>query len=185
MEMAVKHLDHQFDAKLLYAEIRDKMNAVGHAGTLQFLLTHIQDQANDFTLKWTHGAGSLYDDHKKIWWARTADFSRLDDTFKGTYTESVIDQVRAIAATRGKKIGRVRVLTLNPKTCYSLHTDEEEFRYHIPLFTSGSSFFIANDVVDRMPVVGQLYEFKTDEAHTAVNAHKYEQRSHLVFDTYE
>lgn len=186
MDMAVKQIEAQFDSKLLQAELSDRMAAVGHQNTLQFILTHIPDYELPLGKnKWTHGAGSLFDDAKQKWWARTADFSKLDESFDGTYTASVIEQVRAIALTHGKKIGRVRVLTLAPKTCYSLHTDKEEFRFHIPLMTSGSSFFICNDLIDRMPVAGQLYKFQTNEPHTAVNAHKFEQRSHLVFDTYE
>lgn len=182
MELAVRQLDKQFDAKQLYTELLTLKEEVGHTKTLQFILTHHADPKGD---AWVYGAGSLYDDAKKKYWARTADFSKLTARLEGTYTSQVIDEVREIALSQGKKIGRVRILTLEPKTCYSLHTDDEEFRYHIPLFTSGSSFFIADDIIDRMPVTGQLYQFRTNEAHTAVNAHKTEQRSHLVFDTYE
>lgn len=182
MELAVRQLDAQFDSTQLYTELSGIMSDVGHTKTLQFLLTHHANPKGD---AWLYGAGSLYDDKLKRYWARTADFSKLTTRLDNTYSAQVIEEVRKIALTQGKKIGRVRILTLEPKTCYSLHTDEEEFRYHIPITTSSSSFFIANDIIDRMPVTGQLYQFRTDEAHTAVNAHKYEQRSHLVFDTYE
>ena len=184
--MAVKRLNAQFDAQLLFTELRTKMKEVGQQESNQFLLTpHPSHLLLNEQACWTMGAGSLYDDEAKRYWARTSDFSELHETFKGTQVGECVELVREIAFGFKKKIGRVRLLTLDPKTCYSLHTDKEEFRFHIPLFTSSSSFFVCNDLIDRMPVPGQLYLFKTDAPHTAVNAHKFEKRSHLVFDTFD
>ena len=183
MALAVKQINAQFDAKLLLQELEAKMIEVDQANSLQFLLTP-HPKASDKG-QWTYGAGSLYDDSIKQYWARTADFAKLNEAFKGTEIEACTEWVREIAHSFGKKIGRIRLLVLNPKTCYSLHTDEEEFRFHIPLFTSSSSFFVSDDMIDRMPVPGQLYLFKTNAPHTAVNANKHEKRGHLVFDTYE
>lgn len=183
MALAVKQLNAQFNAELLLKELEAKMAEVEQSNSLQFLLTPHPKSIDK--AQWTYGAGSLYDDATKKYWACTADFAKLNETFRGTAIAECTDLVREVAHTFGKKIGRIRLLVLNPKTCYSLHTDEEEFRFHIPLFTSSSSFFVSDDMIDRMPVPGQLYLFKTNAPHTAVNANKYEKRGHLVFDTYE
>ena len=134
-------------------------------------------------LQWTTGAGSLFNQRLKRYTSKTGDWTHLPSFFVGTYVEEVIEEVKKIASP--KKIGRVRLLTLLPKTCYSLHVDEEEFRFHIPIQTSHDSFFVSGTTIDRMPEVGQLYTFKTDEEHTAVNASLTEKRIHLVFDTYD
>lgn len=134
-------------------------------------------------LQWANGAGSLFNQRLKRYTSKTSDYTHLPSFFVGTYVEEVIENVKKIASP--KKIGRVRLLTLLPKTCYSLHIDEEEFRFHIPIQTSHDSFFVSGTTIDRMPEVGQLYTFKTDEEHTAVNASLTEKRIHLVFDTYD
>lgn len=186
MALAVKQLNLQFDAELLLKELHAKMVEVGQEKALQFLLTpHPSAKLPNESARWVYGAGSLFDDKFGRYWAKTADFAELHPSFIGTAVGECVELVREVAFAFKKKIGRVRVLTLNPKTCYSLHTDKEEFRFHIPLFTSSSSFFVSDDVIDRMPVAGQLYLFKTNAPHTAVNAHKYEHRSHLVFDTFD
>lgn len=134
-------------------------------------------------MHWTHGAGSLWNDSAHRYWAQTSDFSELNAELKGTYVEEVIKDVRRLAAP--KKIGRVRLLSLLPKTCYSLHKDAEEYRFHIPLVTNHSCFFISGNEIGRMETVGQLYTFNTRDEHTAVNADLRIIRRHLVFDTYE
>jgi len=185
MALAVRQLNAQFNAALLLNELMAKKDEVGQLDSNQFLLTpHSTAKLNE-QARWVHGAGSLYDEATKRYWARTADFAELHESFKGTALVECVDLVREIAFSFGKKIGRIRMLTLDPKTCYSLHTDKEEFRFHIPLLTSSSSFFVCDEQIDRMPVPGQLYLFKTNAPHTAVNAHKFEQRSHLVFDTFD
>ena len=97
--------------------------------------------------------------------------------------EEVIERVREVASQDGVKIGRIRFMYLLPKTCYTLHVDLEEFRYHVPLVSNKRCFFVNADQVERMCGIGQLYRFRTREPHTAVNAST-ETRIHLVFDTY-
>lgn len=129
------------------------------------------------------GCGSLYDFKLRMFTNKTSDFTILNKMFVGTYIETVVDEVNKQAIIDGVNIGRVRILQLNPKTCYSLHQDPEEFRYHIPLITNDKCFFVNNDIIERMPMIGTLYKFRTKEMHTAVNA-SFEKRIHLVFDTY-
>lgn len=129
------------------------------------------------------GIGSLYCQTTARYVASTFDYTEFNSFFKDTYVEHIYSQVCQLAENLGIRIGRVRFLRLKAKTCYSLHVDPDEFRFHIPLRTSGKSFFIVANKVYRMPSVGSLYVLKTSEEHTAVNA-SFEDRDHMVFDTY-
>lgn len=114
----------------------------------------------------------------------TREFSYLAEEFKHTIVDDVIREVKKIALRDFKTmIGRVRLLRLKSKTCYSLHIDKEEFRFHIPLITNRSCFFVCGNELGRMEEVGRLYLFKTNLEHTAVNA-SHQERLHLVFDTW-
>ncbi len=131
------------------------------------------------------GIGSLYDSHSKKFIAHTSLFNQLNTPFKGTEMETIYESVKEIAERNyGVKIGRVRLMRLRPKSCYSYHIDPEEFRFHIPLKTNKNCFFVVDDIVARMTDENSLYILKTSEVHTAVNA-SFTNRDHLVFDTYK
>lgn len=132
---------------------------------------------------WFNGVGSLFDYDKGIFLSSTKDYNVTSKKLEGSYLAKVISEVESLAEHEGVKIGRIRIMQLPPKTCYTLHVDPEEFRYHIPLITSYQCFFIISQDVFRMPQVGRLYKFKTNSEHTAVNA-SFKNRLHLVFDTY-
>jgi len=131
---------------------------------------------------WECGIGTLSDWDNCIP-VTTEMFDTIHPALKGSYFEEVIQLVTDHARKYGDGIGRVRLMRLKPRTCYTLHMDPEEFRYHIPLITNDQSFFVVGDCIDRMKYVGQLYTLRTKEMHTAVNA-SYINRDHLVFDTY-
>jgi hypothetical protein len=168
---SVTLLDNTFHAKSI-------IRCLPHINELQIAITHSEGNPN-----WTDGVGSLYNSKLHMIDKWTNDYTVLNKYFVGTYLEQVVNEVNYVAATDGVKIGRIRLLTLEQKTCYSLHRDFEEFRYHIPLITNDKCFFVNNNIVEFMPEVGRLYRFKTKDLHTAVNA-SFEKRVHLVFDTY-
>jgi hypothetical protein len=145
------------------------------------------NKLNQFSLRetsdWFEGVGSLYDYDTKTWTNATSNFKAPCTKIAGTYLDHVIKVVEELGQEENVKIGRVRVMRLRPKTCLTLHKDTDEFRFHIPLQTSLKSFFVEGGIVERMPVVGRLYRFKTNNWHTAVNAST-EDRTHIVFDTY-
>lgn len=134
---------------------------------------------------WFDGTGSLYDYMSGEFTRTTSEFNKTNPLLEDSYIGSVIKAVRAFAKnTDVVNIGRIRIMRLKPKTCYTLHQDPEEFRYHIPLYTSSSALFIVDNEVGKMPTTGLLYRFKTNAPHTAVNA-SFHERVHLVFDTYK
>ena len=108
-------------------------------------------------------------------------FTEIHPLLAGSYTEEVCNIVRSISKLA---IGRVRLLGLNPKSCYSWHVDPDEIRYHIPLKTFYEAFFVVDEGVYRMPEAGHLYTILSTKPHTAINAAFNKRRTHLVFDTY-
>lgn len=76
--------------------------------------------------------------------------------------------------------GRVRMLTMKPKTTYSLHHDPDLWRVHIPLITNSDAFMFVDGKMWHMPV-GNVYLVKVEHHHLAVNAGN-ENRIHIVFD---
>jgi len=111
-----------------------------------------------------------------------SEFKILNAAFKGSYTAEVCEIVREYSE---HPIGRVRILSLSPKTCYSWHNDPDLIRYHIPIKTSHASFFVVEDLVYRMSELGKLYSLISTKYHTAVNSSFNSHRIHIVFDTYE
>lgn len=111
-----------------------------------------------------------------------SDFKILHYMFKDTYIAEVCEIVRNYSPYL---IGRVRILILNPKSCYSWHVDPDLVRYHIPIKTSKASFFIVEDGVFKMQEEGKLYSLISTKWHTALNAHFSKQRIHIVFNTYD
>lgn len=109
-----------------------------------------------------------------------ARFTRIAEPFQGSYTETVIEELK-----ESYKLGRIRFLTLAPRTNYSWHKDVEEMRLHIPLKTTLANFFIWQEgptlMADRMRNAGSVYLFHTKCYHTAVNGDN-ETRVHLVLN---
>lgn len=167
-----------FDASAIRYTIPDVTQLPEFDTWQQLSVTHSQSNAG-----WFSSVGSLFNYDLNIFDRHTEDFTILNQHFVGTYLEAVIAQVKEQAVFDKVEIGRIRFMYLQPKTCYTLHRDLEEFRYHIPIVTNPKCFFVNADKVERMPMIGRLYRFRTNEQHTAVNASN-DVRIHLVFDTY-
>lgn len=79
-----------------------------------------------------------------------------------------------------RDVGRVRVLTMKPKTTYSLHHDPDLWRVHIPLITNPDAFMFVDGKMWHLPA-GNAYLVKVKHHHLAINAGN-EDRIHIVFD---
>jgi hypothetical protein len=79
-----------------------------------------------------------------------------------------------------RDVGRVRMLTMKPKSTYSLHHDPDLWRVHIPLITNPDAFMFVDGKMWHLPV-GSAYLVKVEHHHLAVNAGN-ENRIHVVFD---
>lgn len=175
---SISNTARRFDAKAILATLPDLSTLPEFNTWQQLSVTH-----SEVSNSWFDSVGSLYNYKLGKFDRATHDFTILNQHFIGTYMEAAISEVKKQAIIDGVQIGRIRYMYLQPKTCYTLHTDPEEFRYHIPLVTNSKCFFVNGDVVERMPHVGWLYRFQTSVQHTAVNASN-DVRIHLVFDTY-
>ena len=91
------------------------------------------------------------------------------------------EELQKIAkAYNARDTGRVRMLTLQPNSCYSFHADKDGWRLHIPLVTNVDSFLVVDGKLWHLPV-GNIYLIKVLDFHCAMNAGT-ESRVHIVFD---
>lgn len=103
------------------------------------------------------------------------EFNKLNNVFKGTYLEKVVDDVN-----KKYNITRVRFMRMSDiKRAYSYHYDQTP-RLHIPLKTNDKCMFLVEDTIVRMPEEGALYWLDTTKIHTALNL-SWEERIHIVF----
>ena len=118
-------------------------------------------------------------------WESEVNWTEYIDMFKHLYTVRVAGKLlEEIAAKYNGKIGRLRYMVMDPKTCLTYHTDPYDvMRLHIPIITSDGAMFINDRQVDVMDQVGSVYKFNSTVKHTAVNASR-ERRVHLVASVY-
>lgn len=179
MTQSIFPLDKTFDVAAIFASMPGAF--IDQKGLMydQISITHAEGAES-----WFDSVGSLYDAKQGKYVRQTSDYTVLNQYFTGSYMEEVVNAVKEQAKEEGVKIGRVRLMQLDPKSCYSYHRDPEEFRYHIPLVTNPKCFFVNDMIIEQMPEIGRLYRFRTNDYHTAVNA-SFEHRVHMLFDTYK
>ena len=90
-----------------------------------------------------------------------------------TYFKNIYDTL-----SKHYKLGRVRVLKLNSRTCLSYHRDPEN-RLHIPIITNPGALMIVDNESYHMKADGGVYYMNTAKYHTALNGGN-ESRIHLV-----
>lgn len=179
MAQSITALANKFDASAIMAGMPSEIESTEFQLSGQLSITHAPGVPS-----WHDSTGSLYSTAAGKFTRQTKEYNELNSYFKNTYVEWVINEVQLVAAQDNVNIGRIRLMMLKPKTCYSYHWDPEEFRYHIPLITNAKCFFVNDMIIESMPTVGQLYRFRTNNYHTAVNA-SFESRYHLLFDTFK
>lgn len=77
------------------------------------------------------------------------------------------------------QIGRIRVMRITGRSCYSWHRDPTP-RLHIPLITNSAAFVIVQDQSKHLDC-GSLWWVNTTFNHTAINCHT-QDRWHLVYE---
>lgn len=140
------------------------------------------------------GAGSLYYDWdavdldnidknnipvKDIVYEET-NFVNLCTVFKDTPLEELYNILN-----RNYNIGRVRIMSLQPKSCLSWHSDESP-RLHYPIKTQEGCLMVIEDEVYHLPQDTWTMT-NTTVKHTAING-SFENRLHIVatiLDNYE
>ena len=100
-------------------------------------------------------------------------YTEFVEDFKGTYFEEVYNEL-----SKKHKLGRVRLLLLEPRNSLSWHRDPEP-RLHIPIFTNPGAHVVIDDRVKHLPADGGVWFTDTRNYHTVFNGGE-ENRIHLV-----
>ena len=100
------------------------------------------------------------------------DFTELCDVFKNTLFEEVYNSLKS-----KYKLGRVRLMKSEPKTCLTWHRDANP-RLHFPLKTQDGCFMVIEDEVKHL-LPEEWCLTRTTKLHTAFNGSR-EVRIHLV-----
>lgn len=75
------------------------------------------------------------------------------------------------------KMYRTRVMTLDPRRCYSYHQDSS-YRIHIPVVSNPKTWLMIDEQLYKLRV-GEAYIVNTKMIHTAINCYS-EPRTHIV-----
>jgi len=100
-------------------------------------------------------------------------YTEFVEEFKGTYFEEIYNKLN-----EKYKLGRFRLLLLEPRTSLSWHRDPEP-RIHIPVFTNPGAHLCIDDRLKHLPSDGGVWFTDTTEYHTVFNGGE-ENRIHLV-----
>ena len=100
-------------------------------------------------------------------------YTEFVEEFKGTYFEEVYNEL-----SKHYKLGRVRLLLIEPRTSLSWHRDPEP-RIHIAVYTNPGAFLIVDDELMNIPADGSTWFTDTTNYHGAFNGGE-ENRIHLV-----
>lgn len=100
------------------------------------------------------------------------DFTELCDPFKNTIFEELF-----LILNKKYKLGRVRIMESDSKTCLTWHKDTST-RLHYPIKTQQGCFMVIQDEVFHIPQ-NEWWHTNTKVLHTAFNGSK-ETRLHLV-----
>ena len=148
---------------------------------------NIKKRAQDSGYDAVHiGRETLADPKRTKYLYSESEWTEYREPFIGSYVHEVCLQLEDYIKQRyNLNIGRIRFNLLPAKSCLTLHQDKQEtHRFHIPIMTNDSCFFVNNMRVYQMLTEGALYAYSVREQHTAVNASR-EPRVHLVLSTYE
>jgi len=118
----------------------------------------------------THGNGSILDIMRF-----DEEFTQIATPWNGTVFEDVVNEIRIYFS-----IGRVRIMSLEPKTCLSWHRDDT-IRLHLPLQTNENCFMVIDKEVKHLEQ-GKWYLTNTLKHHTVFNGNKEFTRYHLVIN---
>ena len=136
-----------------------------------------------------HGTGTLYDKLNQRWTHREGDFRYFANEFKLSYFYEIFQRVETALSSQSiaghpRRIGRMRLMLMPPKTCYSMHEDPT-VRFHLPLITNSQALIVfRSGHIFHLPANGDLYLVNTRNSHTAMNGGE-SARIHLVLSEAE
>lgn len=109
------------------------------------------------------------------------EFSHYHPELENSY---ILDLCWRVELATYLRVGRVRLMSLPPRRCSSMHADDN-IRFHIPIQTNSQSFFQFIDGPSvHLAADGSLYWLNTLKQHMIMNGDLSKVRIHLVFSTY-
>lgn len=121
--------------------------------------------------------GKLSDMNNELYGCSESDMNKILLITKGTYLEQYLKEIPF-------SFGRVRVMQIKPKQCYTFHIDNN-FRYHLAIDSNPDSFIVfkePNHQMINIPADGYLYQMNGFYKHSAMNGGD-KPRIHLVISS--
>ena len=170
MTNIIQKLDYIFD----FEEIkRNVLSIIEEHNLLQIGLTHSDKDLTEEE-KIIDCVGSLYNYDTREFRNKETDFTQFNEKYKNTYLYEVYKNL--------PNIGRVRIMTMNGPSCYTIHRDLTK-RYHYAIETNKDCLFLfpSKEQQFHIPCDRNMYLVDTRNKHTFVNGSR-KRRIHLVLD---
>ena len=149
---------------LLKKEVLDLTERIGFQGPYknQIICQSLNSDVED----WGTGIGRIEELEEQ----EERKYQYIQPSLKGTEIEKIINEFSAF---------RARIMVMQPKACYSVHSDPTP-RIHIPIVSNSGCWMMwpTNQVCRRLPT-GILYWADTTNLHTFINGGD-KPRIHLV-----
>lgn len=183
--MLSQHTENREQSKLI--KLTDTFSVHSIANEVRTILLHYPLRDNQLCLTTTtpkeqdpyEGVGSLYDFEAGKWRRQEGDFKYFLKEFIDTEIHSLY---KAVLSREGGTAGRIRIMALAPRTCYSFHRDTS-IRYHFAVKSNSQSFIMFYpDTILSIPPDGHLYQLDTRSVHSAMNGGR-EERIHIVISS--
>jgi len=174
--MLVQKLNKKIDLPRLKGESEDIIAKFGLGHADQFGFVNYGKPGDDTPVEsYFDSTGSLFNHESGEFWAKETDFRNFNKEFENTYFHEIYCMF--------KNAGRMRLMNVPPKTCYSFHKDSN-LRIHIAIDTNESSYFIfpEQSEICHIPSDGHFYIVDTLKTHSFMNGHISKSRLHLVID---
>jgi hypothetical protein len=155
----------------LVAEVNEVMTRVGFIKEVSQISLQVSDPEDSSPESWYRSCGRIQQQNRLI---IETQFKYIHPKLKGGY----IDQcLQSLAEYR---IVRTRLMLVNPRTCYSIHSDPYP-RIHIPVITNNQCLFCfpESGAMEYLPADGTSYYVDTTKKHTFINCSTVP-RVHLV-----
>jgi hypothetical protein len=150
--------------ELLKKEILELVDRVGFQGPYknQIICQSLTEGVED----WQTGIGRI----EELEIQKEQEYKHLQPSLKGTKIENIINEFSAF---------RSRILVMQPRSCYSVHSDPTP-RIHIPIVVNSGCWMVwPNHQQCHHLMPGLIYQTNTTKSHTFINGGD-DIRIHLV-----
>lgn len=154
-----------YDFKIDLARLKEETDKILFDSKANCYLDQLSLQTNG-SEDWQASTGSRKGQNEAQW-------DKIHPALAGTWWDGFLNSFPF-------KVYRSRLMTMHPRTCYSIHTDMNP-RVHIPIVTHRQARFIFTDppVLRHLPADGSVWWVDTTQEHSAMNGSLID-RIHLV-----